>query len=248
MPLKKKFDLSAIDGQLLDGLVFCRIVYGLFDQIRSGPGGIEKLRLRPTKNEKRLLEELIPIARYVQARYREGRRIKVRWFGGSQPYDALLWSSGSLVTHRLAPKKSIIEVTTSVHQNDYLKRQRLHQQGVAFGVKGLSRDKKTGVILSEPYAEGAGATAADLAARILERIKSKSAKSYWPARVLIVNCVPDGVLFEEDWQKALDQVAKAQEHMAFREVFLIASPMVDAKTLFGNPKRRKMSGGSQRPR
>jgi hypothetical protein len=139
----------------------------------------------------------------------------------------------------MAPKKAIVEVTTSVHQNDYLKRQRLHQEGVAFGVKGLSRDKKTGAIVSEPYVEGAGAVAADLAAQILDRIKSKSAKSYWPARVSIVNCVPDGVLFEEDWHEALDRVAKAQEHLAFREVFLVASPMVDAKTLFGTPKRRK---------
>jgi hypothetical protein len=73
------------------------------------------------------------------------------------------------------PTKAIVEVTTSVHQNDYLKRQRLHQEGVAFGVKGLSRDKKTGAIVSEPYVEGAGAVAADLAAQILDRIKSKSA-------------------------------------------------------------------------
>lgn len=75
-------------------LDFCRKVYDFFDQVQRGPDGIAKLRLRKTKNEKRLIEELIPIARYVQARYREGRRIKVRWFGGSQPYDAIFWWSG----------------------------------------------------------------------------------------------------------------------------------------------------------
>lgn len=66
-------------GRLLDGPNFCRKVYDLFNQTRAGPDGITRLRLRRTKQEKRLIEELIPIARYVQARYREGRRVKVRW-------------------------------------------------------------------------------------------------------------------------------------------------------------------------
>src|ERR1019366_7780432 len=96
MRKKQPLGLSTFDDQLLDGLEFCRKVYDLFDQVQNGPDGIAKLRLRPSKNEKRLVEELIPIARYVQARYREGRRIKVRWLSGSQPYDAILWSSGGL--------------------------------------------------------------------------------------------------------------------------------------------------------
>src|SRR5438045_3358322 len=102
MPPRDQLDLSTFDGKLLDGLRFCCQVYDLFDQVSSEPDGVAKLRLRPTKVEKRLVEELIPIARYVQARYREGRRIKVRWFSGSQPYDAILWSCGSLVAHRQA--------------------------------------------------------------------------------------------------------------------------------------------------
>ncbi|HEY5073299.1 MAG TPA: hypothetical protein VII34_01300 [Pyrinomonadaceae bacterium] len=90
-----KLDLAAIDNQLLDGLEFCTRVYDLFDRARKQPDGIARLRLRPSNIEKRLIEELIPIARYLQARYREGRRIKVRWLSGSQSYDAVLWSSGA---------------------------------------------------------------------------------------------------------------------------------------------------------
>lgn len=78
MPKKEPLNLSTFDGTLLDGLDFCGKVYDLFDWMQGVPDGIGKLRLRPTKNEKRLVEELIPLARYVQARYREGRRIKVR--------------------------------------------------------------------------------------------------------------------------------------------------------------------------
>jgi hypothetical protein len=79
MSTKQRLDLSTFDDQLLDGLDFCRKVYDLFDQVRGEPDGIAKLRLRPTLTEKRLIEELIPLAHYVQARYREGGRLKVRW-------------------------------------------------------------------------------------------------------------------------------------------------------------------------
>jgi hypothetical protein len=70
MPRRQPLGISTFDGQLLDGLDFCRMVYDLFDQVSAEPDGIAKLRLRPTKAEKRLIEELLPIAGYVQARYR----------------------------------------------------------------------------------------------------------------------------------------------------------------------------------
>ena len=148
MARTNKLDLSTLDGRLLDGLNFCRRVYALFDQTRAGANGIANLRLRPMKLEKRLIEELIPLARYVQARYREGRRIKVRWFSGSQPYDAILLLSGAFVDNGYAPKKVVVEVTTSVHQNEHLTRELLHEQGHSFGVKGISRDRKSRAIVS----------------------------------------------------------------------------------------------------
>jgi len=239
MPKRQQLDLSTFDGQLLDGLDFSRKVYDLFDQVSGGLDGTAKLRLRPTKSEKRLIEELIPIARYVQARYREGRRIKVRWFSGSQPYDAILWSSGALVEHRMAPRKLFVEVTTSVHPNEYLARQLLHQRGGSFGVKGISRDKKTGEIVSKPYVHTPDGLAADLASQIVERLKSKSAKNYSPGTVLIVNCFADGLIYDSEWNAAMERVTGAHVHLAFREVFLIETVMSHSTTLYGNPKRKR---------
>ncbi|MGO9590666.1 MAG: hypothetical protein ACLP3K_11565 [Candidatus Acidiferrales bacterium] len=236
MPKRKQLDLSTFDGQLLDGLDFCRKVYDLFDQVRGGPDGISKLRLRPTKNEKRLIEELIPIARYIQARYREGRRIKVRWFSGSQPYDAILWSSGALVEHRAAPRKLFLEVTTSVHQNEHLARRLLHERGGSFGVKGISRDKETGDIVSKPHVRTNDELATDLAGQILERLKSKRDKHYPSGTVLIVNCVPNSLILDSEWNDAIERVTKAQAHQPFREVFLIETVMSHSTTLYGNRK------------
>jgi hypothetical protein len=106
MAARGRLSLSTFDGRLLDGLKFCKSAYDMFNQVRSGPDGISRLRMRPTKEEKRLTEELIPIARYVQTRYTVGRQIKVRWRSGSQPYDAVLLSSGSYVENGLAPQRA----------------------------------------------------------------------------------------------------------------------------------------------
>jgi hypothetical protein len=239
MPARQQLDLAAFDGQLLEGLDFCRKVYDLFDQVRAEPGGVANLRLRRTKTAKRLVEELLPIAHYVQARYREGRRIKVRWFSGSQPYDAILWSSGWLVEHRAVARRLLVEVTTSVHQNEYLTRQLLHQQGGSFGVKGISRNRKTGEIVSKPYVHSNDELATDLAGQIVERLKSKSNKQYPPGTVLVVNCFPNSLILESEWEDAIERVKKTKAHLSFREVFLLESVMSHSTTLYGDRKRRR---------
>jgi hypothetical protein len=243
MKPNQQLNITTFDGQLLDGLDFCRKVYDMFDQVRDEPDGTAKLRLRTTKSEKRLLEELIPIARYVQTRYREGRRIKVRWFAGSQPYDAVLWSSGDLVRHGVAPRNLLVEVTTSVHKSGYLERQLLHQRGGSFGVKGITRDKKTGEIVSKPYVHTNDEIVTDLADQIIERLRAKSGKQYPPRTVLIVNCVPDVLIREPEWSDAIGRVEKARAHMAFREVFLLDLVMSHSATLYGDrrPAGRRMT-------
>jgi hypothetical protein len=234
MPKRRSLDLSSFDGQLLDGLDFCRKVYDLFDQTQAAPDGVARLRLRPTKNEKRLVEELIPIARYMQTRYREGRRIKVRWLSGSQPHDAILWSSGGLVKHRMAPKKLLVEVTTAVHENEHLARRLLHERGGSFGVKGISRDKKTGDIISKPHVHTNDELATDLAQQIIDRLNAKSAKHYPPGTLLIINCFANSLILDSEWEGAIQRVRSAKAHLAFREVFLIETVMSHSATLYGN--------------
>jgi hypothetical protein len=232
---KKEFALSTFDGKLLDGLNFCRKVYEFFDQVRAAPDGASRIRLRPTKTEKRLLEELIPIAWYVQGRYRVGRRIKVRWFSGSQPFDAVLLSSGALVEHDLFPRKLVVEVTLSVHPNEYLVRKLVDEQGRAFGVKGIARDRKTGRIDSKPYVYQSNERVRDLTSQILECLRRKGAKKYPPGTVLIVDCVA-GLLDQSEWDDAVEEVKKAKLHGAFREVFLCELVMSRSATLYGENK------------
>lgn len=230
-----QIDFSAIDGQLLDGLDYCRKVYGLFDQINREPDGTSRLRLHQSKADKRLVEELLPLARYILARYQEGRRIKVRWFSGSQPYDAVLWSSGSYVKQGGAPRRVFVEITTSVHPNDHLRRRLLHQRGGSFGVKGIHREGKE--IVSEPYVFNGGENAKDLAEQILVRLSAKAKKAYPSATVLIVNCIPNGLIFEDEWTDAIEQVRKARPRVEFREVFLLDMQGSHTATLYGDRQR-----------
>jgi hypothetical protein len=227
----------------LDGLDFCSKVYDLFDQVRGEADGIANLRLRLTKTAKRLIEELIPLARYVQAHYREGRRIKVRWFSGSQPYDAILWSSGGLVEYGTVRRKLFVEVTTSVHQNEHLARRLLHERGGSFGVKGISRDRKSGEIISKPHVFTNDELTIDLAAQILERLEAKTNKHYPAGTILIINCFPNTLITPSEWSDALERVKKAEIHFAFREVFVIETIMSYSTTLYGDGKPRVAAKG-----
>lgn len=233
--------LSTIDDVLVDGLAFCGLVYDLFDSIRKRPDGIERLRLRRSKTEKRLIEELLPLARYVQARYREGRRIKVRWLSGSQSYDAVLWSSGGLVDHGMAPRRTLVEITGSMHENEYLTRQLLQTQGGSWGVKGITRDSKTNLVTSKPHVHKNDEIMVDLTEQILLRLESKAAKKYPANTVLIMQCFANTLTLESEWKDAVKRVEEANPSIPFRELFLVESVNSYTATVWGTPTRSRRS-------
>jgi hypothetical protein len=215
-------NLTTVDGQLLDGFDFCRTVYELFDHIRSSDDGVARLRLRPTLLEKRLVEELIPLSRYVQARYREGRRIEVCWKSGSQAYDAELMSTGVLVDQGMFHRKMFVEITTSVHKNEYLLRELADEGGVVFGPEGTSRNTETKQIVSEPHIMCNDEHIVELAEQISKAIDSKRKKisSYPTKTVLIVNCVLSRPLLDCEWLDATERV-QSKTRIEFEEIFLI---------------------------
>ena len=128
-PLLTIRGLESIDGCQLDGLEVCLRAYAVFDQVRNRPGGVEELRLLTTRLSKRLVEEVLPLTSYIQAKYSPGLRIRICWHGGSQGYDAYLSYSGADTEHRGAPKRAFLEITTAVHPNDYLVREHLSKKG-----------------------------------------------------------------------------------------------------------------------
>jgi hypothetical protein len=144
-----KSALSQFDGNILDGLEFCSKVYALFESIRSADNGPSRLRMRPSRLEKKLLEELLPICKYIQTHYRPGRYISVRWVDGSQQYDAEIIQRGAYVTQNYYPEHAHLEVTCTMHRNEHLSRELLETKGGAFGLEGIRR-LKNGEIESLP--------------------------------------------------------------------------------------------------
>jgi hypothetical protein len=218
MARRKPLDLSALDDKLLDGLRFCMKVYDLFDQIRSEPDGPRKIRLLSGKREKRLLEELIPITQYIQARYHVGNRIKVRWLSGSQPYDAVIWTPLPMVKKGGMPRKITLEVTTSTHEFTHIARKQLHETGGSFGPKGTQIDKTTRVPVSKPYVYSGEEHISDLALQIIGRLSAKAKKRYPPNTVLIINCETDGLIFPDEWRAAIQQVESRHPQVIPRSV------------------------------
>jgi hypothetical protein len=137
--------LAQFDGILIDGLEFCARVYGLFEEVRRQAGGASRLRRRSSRAEKKLLEELLPICKYLQASIRPGRYISVRWFDGSQRYDAELVQRGALIDHGFFPAACFLEVTSAMHPNDHLHRELLDTVGSSFGPGNLRRTRNRNI-------------------------------------------------------------------------------------------------------
>jgi hypothetical protein len=226
--------LGDFNNHLMNGLDFCKKAYGLFEEIRRAPNGIEKLRLRKDRQEKKLVEELLPIARYIQAKCSAGRQIKVRWIDGKQNYDARLLFAGVLVEKRLVPKRQYVEVTTAVHENDHISRRLMNEQGHTFGVKGVRKDPHTEKYVSLPHVYTNYERSEDLAKKILERIKAKNKIEYPKRTTLIIQCFLDTLLWENEWEYAIQMVKRSGVVHRFQEIFLFDSNDHYSASMHGN--------------
>ena len=211
--------LAQFDGVLWDGLEFCSRVYALFESIRSGSDGPSRLRRRPTKVEKRLLEELLPICTYVQASYRPGRYMSVRWIDGSQTYDAELIQRGAYVTQSYFPEAGFLEVTCTMHPNEYLSREILDTKGSAFGLDGIRR-LKNGDIESIPVSYSNQEFIDSYAGIVIGQIAKKASKAYPANTTLIVQCTLNLPYMPEEWGELMSRVRVALPKSSFREVYL----------------------------
>jgi len=215
--------LEDLDGQELDGLVFCGKAYDVFDEIRASPDGIRELRLLTSDRAKKVIEEILPLATYVQARYRVGVRLYVRWRGGNQPFDAEVRWEGDGVKHLGIPERGHIEITTAVAANEHLAREHLHNEGGSFSAAGTTRDRKTGRTVSVPTVFS-NSWHGDLVRLIEATIAKKAQKSYPANTSLIVLWRPGvSVILDEDWEPIVAALVAALRptECQFREVVLV---------------------------
>ena len=211
--------LLQFNGKLLDGLDFCSKVYALFDSIRSAKDGVTRLRMRPTRLEKRLLEELLPICNYVQTHYRPGRYISIRWIDGSQQYDAEVVQHGAYVTEAYYPANAHLEVTCTMHRNEHLNRELLETKGGGFGLEGIRR-LKGGEIESLPVGYKNKEFIDSYAKLVLKQIAKKAKITYPAETTLIVQCTLNTVYMADEWDTLISQVRASLPESSFREIYL----------------------------
>lgn len=228
-------NLSSIDGKLLDGLQFCTLVYQLFESIRQTDDGKSRLRMRTTDIEKKLVEELLPITRYVQMKHGPGRYVSVKWLSGDQQFDAEMHQSGWFVDHGRYPSDSHIEVTCVMHPNDYLMRERLDTSGFGFSVQNVRRDKKTREITSEPHVWSNFGFVDAFWPLIVDGIKKKAEKGYATDTVLLVACSMNFPYLPDEWDALIDKVGAGLPDHNFREIF-IHDPVGNHVHSFYGPK------------
>ena len=211
--------LAPFDGNLLDGLEFCSKVYALFESIRGGADGPSRLRRRPTRVEKKLLEELLPICKYVQAHYRPGRYMSIRWTDGSQTYDAELLQRGAYVAQSYYPEAGFLEVTCTMHPKEYLMRELLDTEGGAFGLEGIRR-LKDGTIESVPVGYTNREFIESYAKIVIDQIAKKAMIRYPENTTLIVQCTLNMPYMPDEWGDLMARVRASLPQSCFREIYL----------------------------
>jgi hypothetical protein len=228
--------LTEFDGQLMDGLEFCSRVYALYESIRSAPDGASRFRRKLTRVEKRLLEELLPICTYVQASYRPGRYISVRWIDGPQTYDAEMEQRGAYVSENFYPAKAFLEVTSAMHPNEYLSRELLDTEGFAFGLDGLRR-REDRSIESAPVSYTNRDFVEKFAGFVLDQIAKKEEKVYPEHTTLIVQCTLNLPYLPDEWSDLVGRIRQRLLPSQFSEVYLYDPLGRYSYTIFSGKER-----------
>ncbi|WP_321938244.1 hypothetical protein [Burkholderia cepacia] len=215
---------ARVDGVLLDGLQFCARVYELFETVWRHPDSATRLRLRPSTFEKRLIEELLPICRYLQSHYRTGRYISICWSSGNQRPDATMEQRGGYIDHGYYPAAGYLEVTSAAHENDHLLRERLDTVGFAYGVDGLSvsgtRRRGNREIASEVVVHGNEDFVHAMGDVVLKSILGKVEKVYPEHTVLIVRCVLNSLYYPDEWDRLVALVRGRLPQHQFDEIWM----------------------------
>jgi hypothetical protein len=211
--------LAEFDGVLLDGLDFCRRTYALFERLRTAPDGPTRLRLRASNTEKKLLEELLPICKYIHFYYRVGRYISVRWIDGDQSFDAEISQQGTYIDKGYYPATAHLEVTGAMHANEHWIWKLLSSGRGAFAPEGISKTKGRPVE-SEPVVFTNHQHVEQFVPIVVGQLTKKAGTAYPANTSLVVQCSLNSLYTRDDWDLLVREVHRQVPVHSFREILL----------------------------
>lgn len=218
---------ASVDGIMLDGLGFCARVYGMFNALCARPDFQTRLRKRPTKFEKRLLEELVPLARYVQLTHTRGVNVSLCWSSGRQAGEAVVRRSGLSVEHGGYQREGMLEVTQAAHKNDHLLRELLDTQGHAFSPDGIrvqgKRSDGSRTVTSDAHSYGGDEAIVRQGAIVLHAVQAKIEKPYPDHTTLIVQVTLNSLYLPDEWDDLVQRVRDHLPEHSFEEIWLFDS-------------------------
>lgn len=140
---------------------------------------------------------------------------------GNQQHDAKVLCSGGYVDEGFWPRRLFLEVTSVMHEKDYLRRELLDTEGRSFGVGNITRDRKSRKITSKPYVYNGHEANDNMLAGIRHVIAKKAAIAYPKDTILLVQCFAERLALLSDWEYVVEQLQADPPVHPFREIFLI---------------------------
>jgi hypothetical protein len=225
--------IQDFDNQCMDGLDFCRKVYLAFEKCVPDPElqpvGTTHKKNRNSQNKK-LFEELMPLCVYVQAHYRFGHYLDVKWHKGSQQFDAIIYQRGWIARNEQLPKQYYIELTTAQHPQQHLADELSHTGKGHGGPKSISPPTETRTanpdrtIISEVKCFDTPEMLTETCRLIIEAINKKSKIDYISPTVLVVTLRPPSmILRDSEWCEIITRVSNvitSQESEHIRNKFI----------------------------
>lgn len=199
----------------MDGMEFVQLTYDCLNHARAHHDAF-LLRRGPIK---KLIDEALPTAQYILNCYSPIRQFDILWRNNDQDGDAVLINRGILVEENAIPKRTILEITLALHQNDYLRREHNAQGEVAYSALTTSRDS-TGEIVSTPYVYTNSEHQETMAKLVIARIQAKSKKAYANNTELLVAAFPDSFFIGEEWTIFIDLIREKLVKLNFANLFI----------------------------
>ena len=207
--------LEELNGKLIDGLKFCSKVYSIFEKLRLTEDGSETIPLREMSSGKQIIEELLPICRYIQTYYRVGRYISVKWIKGNQPYDAKVVQKGDYIELGYYPKNAFLEVTSAMHKNEHW----TWELSPTFAPEGIKKNKD-GARVCEPVTFTNFEHVNNFIPIVVNCIEKKAKKDYPENTSLIVQCFLNSLYHNDEWEYLIHKVREQIKHHPFKEILI----------------------------